>query len=277
MRIQKLLLLSAILIVALSCTESNEKIKEDVILTSIQPIKSLIDSLTGNSIKSIAVIKPGWNPSTYEPTPDQLKMISKSATYVSVGNDFIFDKIWLEKFQSLNKELQVFDLSNDIKIENHDPHIWNSPILLKEIVVNLAKKLIKLYPEKHFTITQNMAVLIERLDSIEIKFQDLFTAKTEKSFLVFHPSWFYLAKDFGLNQIAIEDHGAEPNPADLSKIISFAKSNGLKAIFVSPQHSKISAQAIADEIGVEVIELNPLPDNILANFEDIISKFEKYL
>jgi len=37
------------------------------------------------------------------------------------------------------------------------------------------------------------------------------------SFLVFHPSWGYFAKEFALNQVAVEIEGREPSPKELKR------------------------------------------------------------
>jgi len=41
--------------------------------------------------------------------------------------------------------------------------------------------------------------------------------------MVYHPSFQYFAKSFGLNQIAIEAEGKEPTPKELQLLINTAK------------------------------------------------------
>ena len=51
-------------------------------------------------------------------------------------------------------------------------------------------------------------------------------------FMVFHPSWGYLAHDYGLVQVPVEIEGKEPKPAQLKELIELARKEGIKVIFV---------------------------------------------
>jgi zinc transport system substrate-binding protein len=87
-------------------------------------------------------------------------------------------------------------------------------------------------------------------------------------FFVFHPAFGHFARDYGLVQIAVEDHGHEPGPRHLAELIGHARASGARAIVVQPQFSQKSAAAVAKEDGAEVVVLDPLAtpidDNILA-------------
>ena len=41
--------------------------------------------------------------------------------------------------------------------------------------------------------------------------------------MVYHSSWAYFARDYGLIEIAIENEGKEPSPRDLERLIAQAK------------------------------------------------------
>jgi zinc transport system substrate-binding protein len=79
--------------------------------------------------------------------------------------------------------------------------------------------------------------------------------------MVFHPSWGYFARQYGLTQIPIEIQGKEPNPRGLSQIITQGRDLGIKVIFVQPQFSEKSAAVIATEIGATTAELDPLAED----------------
>jgi len=63
----------------------------------------------------------------------------------------------------------------------------------------------------------------------------------------------------------------------LKMLIKFAIAHKVKAIFVEPQFDSSSAKVIADEIGAEVVPINPLPENFLNNLLDVIRKLKQYL
>ena len=81
-----------------------------------------------------------------------------------------------------------------------------------------------------------------------------------------------MAKDYGLIEMAIEDHGKEPSPGEMAEIIRTAKAKGIATVFRSPQHSTRSAEAIAKELNAEAVSLIPLP----AKYEDLIAVAQAY-
>ena len=76
--------------------------------------------------------------------------------------------------------------------------------------------------------------------------------------LVYHPAWHYLAREYGLEQVAIEVEGNEPGAGQLAELIEQARAENVRVLFVSPQHSQRSARMIAEEIGAQVVEIDPL-------------------
>ena len=91
-----------------------------------------------------------------------------------------------------------------------------------------------------------------------------------RSFIVFHPSYGYLAKDYKLTQYAIEVNGKEPKPRDLAKLIQMGRKNNIKAVFVQPEFSKRAAATIAKDLGAVVVETDPLSDDFIGNTQKFI-------
>lgn len=86
-------------------------------------------------------------------------------------------------------------------------------------------------------------------------------SKRHKLFLIYHPALTYFARDYGMEQIAIEDEGKEPNPVHVRAIIDRSREKGVRVVFIQSQFDEANARAIATEIGGEVIAIDPLsPD-----------------
>jgi zinc transport system substrate-binding protein len=89
---------------------------------------------------------------------------------------------------------------------------------------------------------------------------------------VFHPAWGYFAKEYGLEQLAIEIGGKEPSAKDIANLVKVAKENNIKAIFASPQFNPQSAQVIAEEIGGRVIFIDDLAGNYIDNMHLVLGE-----
>ena len=92
--------------------------------------------------------------------------------------------------------------------------------------------------------------------------------------IVFHPAYGHFANEYGLSQVAIERGGVPPGSRQLALLIERAREKGVKAIFTQPQFSSTTAEAIAETIGADVIQLDPLARDYVENLWDIAIKIQ---
>jgi zinc transport system substrate-binding protein len=115
-----------------------------------------------------------------------------------------------------------------------DPHVWLSPAAMKTTAVEIAAALAEIDPEHAAEFRQR------------------------QSFVVYHAAWGHFAREFGLEQRAIEQEGKEPSPARLVDLIELARQHDVRVIFVQEGFSEQGARVVANEIGAEVRALDPL-------------------
>ena len=95
--------------------------------------------------------------------------------------------------------------------------------------------------------------------------------------MVLHPAWGYFAEAYGLNQIPIEIEGKKPKPAQLKRLIEYARKHGIKIIFIQPQVSNQNAKIIAKAIEGEVVQADPLAYDWTENIRKQADKFKSAL
>lgn len=95
--------------------------------------------------------------------------------------------------------------------------------------------------------------------------------------MVFHPSWGYFARTYGLEQIPVEIEGKSPKPSELQHFIRYAKKQGIKMIFVQPQFSTTNARVIARAIGGQLAFADPLAPDWADNLRKVSEKFKAAL
>jgi zinc transport system substrate-binding protein len=93
--------------------------------------------------------------------------------------------------------------------------------------------------------------------------------------MVFHPAWGYLARDYGIEQIAIQGEGKEPTSQQIAQLIEKARQDNITVIFVSPQFSQKSAEVINSEIGGKVVAVDPLAENYIENMKKVVDAFRE--
>lgn len=268
------------------------------IATSILPQKALVDAIGGDKVNVIAMIPAGASPHSYEPKPSQMLSISKAKAYFTVGVEF--EEAWLNRFKSQNKKMIIIDSVYGIKKiemvahhhdkdeheENHedhehetlDPHVWTTPKNMIIMATNIKNALIKLDPSNKTIYNKNYIKLVGSLKQTDLQIKTILknTPKGSK-FMIFHPSWGYFAKEYGLVQLPIELEGKEPKAKDLAILISKAKKEHIKAIFVAPEFSAKSASQISKTLGIPVVKISNLGYNwheFMISFAKVVSHYK---
>ena len=76
--------------------------------------------------------------------------------------------------------------------------------------------------------------------------------------MIYHPALSYFARDYGLQQISIEEGGKEPSPAHLKDLVDLCRQEDVRIIFIQPEFDRRNAEIIAKQTGTRVISINPL-------------------
>lgn len=139
-----------------------------------------------------------------------------------------------------------------------DPHTWLSPALAKRQASAMARALADLDPAGAAEYAANAAAFAAECDALARDLATLLADLPSRTFMVFHPSWGYFARDFDLTQLPIEVEGKEPSPRELARLVDEAREHGIRAIFVAPQFSRRTAGVMAREIGASLVEADPL-------------------
>lgn len=153
-----------------------------------------------------------------------------------------------------------------------DPHIWLDPILVKIQASTIAKALIAKYPQNKALYEANLARFQAELDALNAEISALFEKSKNKKFIIYHPSLAYFAARYHLVQIPVEIEGKEPKTKDLQRLMSVAKKENIKTIFVQKGFSQNAAKSLAKELKASVVELNHLSDDYSKNLLEIAKK-----
>ncbi len=90
--------------------------------------------------------------------------------------------------------------------------------------------------------------------------------------MVFHPAFEYLAKEYGLLELAIEADNKEVKIKHMQEISQQIKQNNLKVIYKQPQFSDKTVRLLAKEYGLKISELDPFAYDWIDNLMQIAQK-----
>jgi len=264
--------------------------KESAIV-SIIPQKTFLDAIVGEHLSSEVMVGKGQSPHTYEPKPSQMSALEGAKVYFSIGVEF--EDVWLPKFEAINKNLKIVDsgagieriemakheheehhdhdshdegMADEHKHEGSDPHIWLSPANAKIISKNMLKGVVAIDPKNQESYEANYEKLIQKLDALDEEIKKILSDVPQNSkFIVFHPSFGYFAKEYGLVQVPLEIDGKTPKAKDIAKIIEEVKENSVKVVIAQPEFTEKYANIIAKESGAKVISISPLSPQYFEN------------
>ena len=255
------------------------------VAVSIPPQRFFVRMIAGDRARITVVVPPGYNPVVYEPTPSQMKEIEKADIYFAIGVPF--ERVWLKRFISLNKNLCIVHTDMGIRKrkiifdwlkrekEAVDPHIWLSPPLVKKQAEIIEKSLEQIDPDGREFYRNNLKRFLSQIDELDQEIENILKDEKGKVFLVFHPCWGYFAERYGLRQIPIQIQGREPSGIWLGKIIKYCKQMHIKVIFVQPQFSQKIPRLIAKEIGARLVVIDPLSENWMENLKYVAKKIKE--
>lgn len=148
-----------------------------------------------------------------------------------------------------------------------DPHIWMSPLLVKQQAATILETLVALDPAHAGQYKTNFKEFVKDLDDLHHRLSDILKPFKGENLFVFHPAFGYFADAYGMHQIAVETMGKAPKGKELAAIIKLAKKEKTRVIFVQPQFDRNAAQKIASAIKGHVVAMDPLAHDYLANME----------
>ena len=234
----------------------------------MQPYAKMLSRLGKDRIEIVVLVPEGSDPHTFEPKPGTLKDFSKAEIYFTDSSGL--DKNWLPRFKGVNSKVKILALDSGIQFESLDdhhhesealdPHLWVSLKNVQIILKNMLAVLTQYDPQGKAFYVENFNMYMKELVSLSDSIESLSKKLPEekKTFMVFHPSFGYFARDYGFKQLCIEANGKEPKPKDLQHLIQEAKKSKIQSIFIMPNFSKRSAETIAKSLNANVVTVNPL-------------------
>lgn len=240
-----------------------------VVAVTIAPYAGIVKQIGGDKVDVIVLTPPNSSCETYEPTPLDISKASKSQIYFAVGANYAFENNLLQTVSENYKNIIITDCSVGLQVKDNNPHLWLYPAGLKSIAGTVCSELSKIKPELVSYFNSNKDNFIKKIDSIDILIKNNLAGLRQKKMLVFHPSWFYFASYYGIEQFAIEAEGKEPTVKSMKAIIDFAKENKIKVLFLEPTTNEDSANAIKEELKARICYLNPLQEDVLSNLLNV--------
>ena len=148
---------------------------------------------------------------------------------------------------------------------------------MKIIAGTTAKALQAFLPDQSPAIEERLAALQEAIDDTDARVGDALAPFNGNTLLVFHPAYGYFTRRYGLVQRAVEVDGKAPSARRLATVVDEIRQQPVPALFVQPQFSRSAAERVANALDCELVELDPLAGDYLANLETMADRIVRAL
>jgi zinc transport system substrate-binding protein len=266
---KSLILALVISSVLFACQHEDVADSKPEVTVTIMPQKFIAGKIAGDLFTIHVMVPPDANPHHFDPSPRQIMNLANSKLYLQIGY-IDFELTWINKLESEYPSIHFVDTSDGVDLMddensdcghlhgNIDPHIWSSPRNVKIIAANTAEAFIRFDPDNENIYKENLKVFLNEIDTLDNYIQGRLENLTTRGFLIYHPALTYFARDYNLQQIAIENEGKESSVGHLRSVVNLARERSIKTIFVQQQFNSDEARTLEKEINGRIVIIDPL-------------------
>ncbi|MFF5994163.1 zinc ABC transporter substrate-binding protein [Lysinibacillus sp. KU-BSD001] len=268
------------------------------IYTTVYPLQYFAERIGGEYVEVSSIYPPGANEHTFEPTQKDMMSLADADIFFYIGlglegfvdnakktlaNEHVTlvatadhvseDKLHISTGHvhaegETHEEEEGHDhegeetnhILNDHAHDDHDSHVWLSPIISQDLAAVIKDELVTVMPEQEAVFTENYETLVTELNALHAEFETMAAETTKKTFFVSHAAFGYIAGHYGFSQVPIAglNSQSEPSQKELTAIVDLAKEEDIKYIFFEQNVSSNLTEVIQQEVGADSLILHNL-------------------
>jgi len=239
------------------------------VIAAIYPLAWLAGAIAGPRADVVTLVPPGTEPHDYELTPRQLADLRTAAVVVyqqgvtAAADEAITQAApaHLVETGQLVTRLPLPEGETEAAGQyGADPHTWLDPNNMVVFAGAIADALAAADPAGAADYQAGAAAVREQLTGLDDAFRSGLTGCARTTFLTTHAAFGYLAKAYGLTQLAIAGLSPEdePSPRHLGELAAQARSLGLTTVFFETLISPDYAETLADDLSLRTDVLDPI-------------------
>jgi zinc transport system substrate-binding protein len=248
----------------------NKPAQSPRVLATFLPVYMFSKAVVGTSGKVEILITPGTEVHEYQSTPGAVRSIALTDILVKngLGIESFLDNLIKNAGNTKLKQIDASKGVKTIKESGNDvignPHVWLDPVLAQQQVSNIRDGLIAANPSSSKTYQANAANYIKQLQGLDRDFQTGLASSKGCKFIAFHNAFPYIAKRYGLQQMAVLELPEDNlKPQDIQRIMALSKKYRVKALLSEPGVDDRRLKQIANELKLPVKTLDPLENGQL--------------
>ena len=231
-----------------------------IVVTTLTVLADLIEQVGGDKVRVKALVPPGGEVHTYQPTPDDIKSVAR-AKIVFYNGAHLED--WIdETIRSAGKlNLPIVVLSEGLSLLREgnapNPHLWLDVRNAKAYVEKIRDALGKVDPANAGYYADRAGSYLAQVDDLDkwIQAEVDKIPPARRKLVTFHDAFPYFAKRYGfsLHGVLVASPGKEPSARELTALARRIKREQVPAVFAEAQFNPKAMEVLASDTGVRVI------------------------
>jgi zinc/manganese transport system substrate-binding protein len=232
----------------------------DVVATTTQ-VADFARVVGGDRVRVTGLIKPNVDAHDYEPSPADIDAIARADVVLKNGaglEEWLDDTISSSGFAG-----PVVDTSQGVALRQEeggepDPHIWQNPRNAQLMVATVERALAQAEPAGAARFQTNLTAYTRELQTLDTEVARQIDSLANKKLVTNHDAFSYYIDRYGLefvgSIIPSFDTSAELSGRDIRDLVAKIEQTKVKAIFSETSLPPKTAETIAHEAGVKVVE-----------------------
>lgn len=284
-----------------SCSGGRDTAGPIPVTVSIEPQRSILEAIGGERVTVSSLLANGEDPETYDPTIASLINLERSGAWFMVGNQAFEAELagkigtGVRRFDTSEGTLLITGTHGESRADDHDhdadeadeeshhghhhhggidPHTWSSVRNLKIMASNMLAGLEEIDPDGSNYYRARHDSLVARLDSLDAAYARRLAGAEGMTFMVWHPSLSYFARDYGLRQIAVAADHRETSILSLQSTIDHAIDEGVTVFFEQNSYDPRLSATVKRHINATCATFNPLDYEWQKGLDTVVQTLE---
>ena len=292
-------------ILSLSACAAKEQRSKLTVLSSIKPVQAMVSAIAGEHVLTHQLIPDFASPHNYTFKPSDMRQIESADVIFRI--DEHFEVVLNSAFEDLKNHSKVISLAENPAIrllrtteehkhsehdeehseeqhETADMHIFTSPKNAMVMAKVIADTLSNLEPKNAESYQRNLQRFKDKVTKVSNKIRLELEPVKNKPYVVFHNSWQYFGRYFGLQSPTVVDfqENVTAGGRTVKNIRNEIISKNIRCIFKEPStpQSRVNVltENLSDDIsskqngnGIKNVEIDVLGRNIQINQDSYVT------
>jgi zinc/manganese transport system substrate-binding protein len=240
----------ALLLVLATPAVAQDKIK---VVATFSILGDLVTEVGGDWIDLTTLVGPDTDAHTYQPRPNDLRVLAGARVLVSNGLGF---EGWIDRLADAAsfKGTRIV-VSKDAAV-GPDPHCWQDVACTRRYVANIATGLAAADPWNATTYRERAQAYDAKLATLEawIRGEIATVPEDRRKAITGHNSFHYFSRAYGVRFEAPRGYStdSEPSARDMAELIRQVRAQKIKALFIENMTNPVLIEEIARDAGATV-------------------------